>query len=123
MDDITLVIWIENQPDFGYDLTEEYISVSRWEPPTGVTFEGNRLSGDPHATFAAYVQLRRILEDLGHGDGCEDLDPPSLTACPLEMMEEGYQSAGESLAHVYSIGSNNWDEFYSKVGKYLEANK
>lgn len=110
----TLHLWIENQPG-DCDCTAAYLRAAGFVPAAGVAYDGDAgtLSGvEPEAVYAEYRRAARLVADAGHGDVSEadaaELGEPVLTACPADLIEAGYRSAGESLARLESRGQATW---------------
>lgn len=77
----TLRLWISNQPDdAGRDCTTDYLRAAGMD-----RLETMQLREDQIGQWHRHIlpMLHQTIRDLGHGDGCEDLDatdPPDLVA-------------------------------------------
>lgn len=104
MKTVTLKLWVDNQSEVGldWDATTDYIRAAHWRTPAGVTLDGQTLAGESEAAYAAFRALADAVAEAGHGDTEIDAaaSAPNLTACPSDLCEEGYTSAGESLARL-----------------------
>lgn len=123
MKTIELRLWISNQTEgAGCDCTTHYIEAADWVPPAGVTLDADAqmLTGEAEATWAAYRSLAAAVAEVGHGtdfdgDEIEEIGEPILTACPRQLICDGWTSAGESLARLESPEHETWGSFVTSI--------
>lgn len=101
---LTLHLWVGNMPT-DFDATPLYIDAAGYTAAPGVTYDrdAQTLAGaDPDAVFAEFRRLAGLVAEAGHGADIapDDLAAPDLTACPVQLIDPGYRSAGESLARL-----------------------
>jgi hypothetical protein len=127
--ELVLHLWISNMADAGldFDATSSYLEATRWTPPEGVqlNIDSQSLAGlHPEKVWQAYRSLAAAVAAAGHNlddpDAEEKIGAPILTACPMELREVGYTSAGESLARLRSPRCKLWTDFCDVIPSLTE---
>ena len=118
---VTLKLWVSNQVGVDSDCTANYIEATSWKAPSGVTLDtdAQTISGEAEEAWAAYRSLAAAVAGVGHGTDFEgddiEADEPTLTACPEQLVCEGYTCAAESLARLESPVQETWAGFVASV--------
>lgn len=117
---VTLKLWVSNQEGVDCDCTARYIEVAGWQAPTGVALDvdAQTINGEAEAAWAAYHELATLVAMAGHGTDCDgnEIDgEPVLTACPTQLVCEGYTCAAESLARLESPRQETWAGFVEAI--------
>jgi hypothetical protein len=118
---VTLKLWVSNQAGVDSDCTANYIEATRWQAPSGVTLDtdAQTLAGEAEAVWTAYRSLAKAVAGVGHGlddaEAEEEAGQPTLTACPEQLVCEGYTCAAESLARLESPVQETWAGFVASV--------
>jgi len=103
-------LWVSNQPEGVLcDTTEDYIRATGWTPRDGVGFWadwGLLASEDGDLLWREFLRLQRDVEQVGHGDGCGDLEPPILTAKLPES-----EGSASGLQQLYSCDAVSWRDW------------
>ena len=103
-------LWVSNQPEGVLcDTTEDYIRATGWTPREGVGYwaDWGLLAGeDGEVLWLEFHRLQHDVELVGHGDGCEDLESPILTA----KLPEADGAAGmlQQLCSRVAISWRDW---------------
>lgn len=118
---VTLKLWVTNQAGVDSDCTVNYIEATGWTAPAGVTLDtdAQTLSGEAEAAWLAYRSLAKAVAGVGYGlddaEAEEEAGEPTLTACPEQLVCEGYTCAAESLARLESTVQETWAGFVASV--------
>lgn len=122
---VTLKLWVGNQVGVDSDCTANYVAATGWKAPAGVTLDAQTLSGEAGAAWAAYRSLAAAVAAAGHGADADgnaiEADPPVLTACPSQLVCEGYTGAAEAIARLESPTRETWAGFVASVPSLAEA--
>jgi hypothetical protein len=118
MASLTLSLWVSDQPEgTDGDCTALYVRAARFTPADGVTHDPDAvtLSGDdPETVYAEFRRLAALVAAVGHGEDADGNDlhgVPTLTACPVELIEGGWRSAAETLARQASTSAPTYAEW------------
>jgi len=116
---VSLSLWVSNQVGSDSDCTSEYIESSGWVAPSGIILDDTKITGEADEVWASYRSLAQAVRSVGHGsdmDGNDvESDSPILTACPEELMCQGYTCAAESVARLESPLHETWDRFLAAI--------
>lgn len=125
MEPITLHLWVENQAEAGIpsylDATDVYLNEVHFDPDGEIEVEEeNHITGPPDLVWAEFRRVSADVSMAGHIDYRGTGEPiagfPSLTACPVELIEgsvEGGTKETEKLARRIStdITIQTWEDF------------